>query len=106
MPKYLWQVSYTSEGIKGVVRDGGTGRRAAIKQLIEGLGGQLETFYYAFGGDDCYVIADLPDQRTATALGLAVNADGRTKLKTVVLLTPEEIDDAAKISVAYRPPGG
>jgi uncharacterized protein with GYD domain len=105
MPKYLWQVSYTSEGIKGVLRDGGTGRRAAVKQLIEGQGGQLEAFYYAFGSDDCYVIADLPDQRTATAIGLSVNADGRTRLKTVVLLTPEEIDDAAKTSVDYRPPG-
>jgi uncharacterized protein with GYD domain len=106
MPKYLWQVSYTSEGIKGVLRDGGTGRRAAIQQLTEGFGGKLEAFYYAFGPDDVYVIADLPDQKTATAIGLAVNADGRAQVKTVVLLTPEEIDEAAKTSVDYRPPGG
>src|ERR1017187_9215993 len=104
MPKYLWQVSYTSDGIKGVLRDGGTGRRAAIKQLTESLGGKLEAFYYAFGPDDCYVIADLPDQQTATAIGLAINADARVRLKTVVLLTPEEIDAAAKTSIDYHPP--
>ena len=105
MPKYLWQVSYTSEGVKGVLKEGGTGRRAAIQKLAEGLGGRLESFYFAFGSDDVIVIADLPDQKSAAALGLAVNADGRAMLKTVVLLTPEEIDQAAKISIDYRPPG-
>jgi uncharacterized protein with GYD domain len=105
MPKYLWQASYTSDGVKGVLQDGGTGRRAAIQKLAEGLGGRLEAFYFAFGSDDVIVIADLPDQKSAAALGLAVNADGRTRLKTVVLLTPEEIDQAAKMSVDYRPPG-
>lgn len=105
MAKYMWQASYTSEGIKGVLKEGGTGRRTAIKELIEGLGGQLESFYYAFGSDDVYVVADLPDQKTAAAMGLSINADGRTRVKTVVLVTPEEIDDAAKVSVDYRPPG-
>jgi uncharacterized protein with GYD domain len=105
MPKYLWQVSYTSDGVKGVLKDGGTGRRAAIQKLAEGLGGRLESFYFAFGSDDVIVIADLPDQKSAAALGLAVNADGHAMLKTVVLLTPEEIDQAAKISIDYRPPG-
>ncbi len=106
MPKYLWQASYTADGVKGVLKDGGTGRRAAIQKLAEGLGGRLEAFYFAFGSDDVIVIADLPDQKSAAALGLAVNADGHTRLKTIVLLTPEEIDQAAKISVEYRPPGG
>lgn len=106
MPKFLWQASYTSEGVQGVIKDGGTGRRAAIEKLVEGLGGRLEAFYFAFGSDDVIAIADLPDQRSAAAVGLTVNAQGRTQLKTVVLLTPEEIDDAVKTTVDYRPPGG
>lgn len=106
MPKYLWQVSYSPEGIKGVLKDGGTGRRAAIQQLTEKLGGRLEVFYYMFGGDDSIVIADLPDHKTAAAIGLAVNAQGKAQIRTSVLLTPEEIDEAAKTQVDYRPPGG
>ena len=70
MPKFLWQASYTSEGVRGVLKDGGTARRAAIEKLVEGLGGRLEAFYFAFGSDDVVVIADLPDQRKAAAVGL------------------------------------
>jgi uncharacterized protein with GYD domain len=106
MPKYMWQSSYTPEGLKGVLKEGGTGRRAATQALIEGLGGRLEALYFAFGSDDVIVIADLPDQRTAAAIGLAVNADAHIHAKTVVLLTPEELDDAAKMTVEYRPPVG
>jgi uncharacterized protein with GYD domain len=105
MPKYLWQASYASEGVKGVLAKGGTARRQAIAELVEGLGGTLETFYFAFGSDDVFVIADLPDQQTAIAVGLAVNADGRTRLKTTVLLTPDEVDEATKTAVKYRAPG-
>lgn len=106
MPKFLWQVSYTPEGLQGVLKDGGTGRRAAIDQLVKGLGGTVEVFDYAFGPDDAVVIAELPDHKTAAAIGLAINAQGKAQLKTTVLLTPEEIDAAAKTSVDYRPPGG
>jgi uncharacterized protein with GYD domain len=106
MAKFLWQASYTSEGVKGVLKGGGTARRTAIEKLVTGLGGKLEAFYFAFGGDDVVVIADLPDQKTAAAVGLAVNASGTTTLKTTVLLTPEDIDDAAHTAVDYTPPGG
>jgi uncharacterized protein with GYD domain len=106
MAKFLWQASYNSDGVKGVLKEGGTGRRAAIDKLVQGLGGKLEAFYFAFGGDDVVVIADLPDQKTAAAVGLAVNASGTTALKTVVLLTPEEIDESARVAVEYRRPGG
>jgi uncharacterized protein with GYD domain len=105
MPKYLWQASYSSEGLRGVVREGGTGRRAAAKNLVEALGGTLEAFYFAFGDADAIIIADLPDEEAATAVALAVNADDRIDLKTTVLLTPEEVDAAARRSVEYRPPG-
>ena len=105
MPKYLWQASYSSEGLRGVVREGGTGRRAAAKNLVEALGGTLEAFYFAFGDADAIIIADLPDEEAATAVALAVNADDRIDLKTTVLLTPEDVDAAARRSVEYRPPG-
>ncbi|HEV8611987.1 MAG TPA: GYD domain-containing protein [Gemmatimonadales bacterium] len=105
MPKYLWQASYTSEGAKGIRQGGGTARRAAVKELIEKAGGKLEALYFAFGKADAIVIADLPDQATAVAVSLAVNATGAAGLKTTVLLTPEEVDAAAKKSVDYRPPG-
>jgi uncharacterized protein with GYD domain len=105
MPKYLWQASYSSEGLRGVVREGGTGRRAAAKNLVEALGGTLEAFYFAFGDADAIIIADLPDEEAATAVALAVNADDRIDLRTTVLLTPEDVDAAARRSVEYRPPG-
>jgi uncharacterized protein with GYD domain len=105
MPKFLWMASYTADGVKGVLKDGGTGRRAVVERMTEDLGGKVEAFYFAFGGDDVYVIADLPDTTTAAAISLTINAQGAVQLKTVELLTPEEVDEATKKSVDYRPPG-
>lgn len=105
MPRYLWQSSYTPEGVKGLLSEGGTRRRAATETLIKGLGGRLEAFYFAFGSDDVIIIADLPDQRTAAAIGLVVNADAHINATTTVLITPEELDEAARTAVDYRPPG-
>lgn len=105
MPKYLVQASYTPEGTKGLLKDGGTKRRSAVEQMVSGLGGKLEAFYYAFGDADAYVIVEAPDNVSAAAVSLAVNASGAVSLKTTPLLTAEEIDQAAKRSVTYRPPG-
>jgi uncharacterized protein with GYD domain len=105
MPKYLFEGSYTSDGIRGIVSEGGTARRQVVEAMTVKLGGKVESFYYAFGGADVYVIVDLPDDTSAAAIALAVNASGRVALKTTVLLTPEEIDAAAKTVVDYRPPG-
>ena len=105
MPKYLFEVSYTLDGVKGVRSEGGTGRRDAVVEVAESVGGTLESFYFAFGERDAYVILDLPDNESATAVALTVNAAGGAAVKTVVLLTPEEVDAAAKRSVDYRPPG-
>jgi uncharacterized protein with GYD domain len=105
MPKYLFQAAYSVDGVKGVLKEGGSGRQDAIEKLVSGLGGRLESFYFAFGGDDAFVIADLPDQQSAAAIGLAVNASGGATVRTVVLLTPAEVDDAARKTVDYRPPG-
>ena len=105
MPRYLIEASYTLEGVKGVQRSGGTSRRDAIAALAESVGGQLESLYFAFGDHDAYVIVDLPDNESAAAVALTVNAAGGAAVRTVVLLTPEEVDAAAKRSVDYRPPG-
>jgi uncharacterized protein with GYD domain len=103
--KYLVKASYTSEGAKGVQSAGGTSRRDALARMAEGLGGTLESFYFGFGQTDAYVILDLPDNRTAAAASLAVNTTGAATSEVVVLLTPEDMDEAAQLSVDYRPPG-
>ena len=105
MPKYLFQGSYTVEGIRGLLKDGGSKRRAVVEQATSGLGGRLEAFYFAFGGSDVFVIADLPDNASAAALSLAVAAGGGLQPSTTVLMTPEEMDQATQKTVNFRPPG-
>ena len=105
MAKYLFEASYTLEGARGVQSAGGVSRRDAVANMVEGLGGKLESFHFAFGDRDAYVIVDLPDTESAMAVAIAVNSAGGAEVRTVVLLTPEEVDAAAKRSVDYRPPG-
>jgi uncharacterized protein with GYD domain len=105
MANYLVIASYSPDGVKGLLKNGGTARVDAVNKSIEGLGGKVQSFYFAFGADDAYVIVELPDNIAAAALGLAVSSTGLTSVKTVVLLTPAEIDEAAKRQVAYTPPG-
>jgi uncharacterized protein with GYD domain len=105
MAKFLIKASYSAEGAKGLMKEGGTARRAAVKKLVEGLGGKIEAFYFAYGDTDAYVITDVPDVTTGLAISLAVNASGAVHLSTIPLITPEEIDAASKKTVAYRAPG-
>jgi uncharacterized protein with GYD domain len=106
MAKYLIQASYSIEGMKGVVKDGGTGRRTAVSNAIKSVGGSVESFYYAFGDTDVYVLVDAPNNVAMASFAMAVGeAGGVSHLKTTVLLTPEEIDQAAKKTVSYRAPG-
>jgi uncharacterized protein with GYD domain len=105
MPKYLAQVNYIGEGIKGLLKEGGSSRRAAIEKLFGSVGAKVEALYYAFGDIDLFVIIDAPDNITAAALSLTVNAAGAATTKVTVLLTPEDIDAAAKKTPTYRPPG-
>ncbi len=106
MPKYLIKASYTPEGARGVAKEGGSRRREAIAKLAEDSGGSLESLYFAFGQTDAYVVCDMPDNATAAAVALAVNSSGAATAETVVLMTPEEVDQAVTKSVDYRPPGG
>jgi uncharacterized protein with GYD domain len=105
MPKYLIEASYTLEGVRGVQSAGGSSRRDAVAAVAESVGGKLDSFHFGFGESDAYVIVDLPDNESAAAVALAVNAAGGATAKTTVLLTPEEVDAAAKRSVDYRAPG-
>ena len=105
MPKYIVIGSYNQAGVRGLLKDGGTGRRTAVTKMIDGLGGTLEAMYYAFGDDDVYAIVDAPDNVTVAAVSLAVGAAGAVDIRTVALLTAEEMDEAANKTVDYRPPG-
>jgi uncharacterized protein with GYD domain len=105
MPKYLLEASYTAEGAKGLAEEGGSSRRKRVEKMIKAMDGKLEAFYYAFGPTDAYLIVDVPDSVTAAALSLAVNQSGAVQLRTHVLMTPEEMDQATKKSVKYKAPG-
>lgn len=105
MAKYMVKASYTIEGAKGVIKEGGSARRAAVQRMIESLGGHMECFYFTFGESDAFAIVDVPDVVNIAAASLAINATGGASVSTTVLLTAEQIDEAAKKSVSYRPPG-
>ena len=105
MPKYLIQARYTAEGIQGLVRDSAAGRRADVQAAIKAVGGQLEAFYYVFGDDDVVIIADLPSNVKAIAIGLTSTATGAVRVRTTPLLTVEEVDQALEVKTHYRAPG-
>jgi uncharacterized protein with GYD domain len=105
MSKYLLEVNYTLEGIRGVKAHGGSTRVAAATELVESVGGKLECFYFAFGKTDVYIVADFPDDVSVAAAALAVSAAGGATVRTVVLLTAAEIDASASKTSTYRPPG-
>lgn len=107
MPKYLIHGSYTIEGVRGFLMEGGSVRQKQFRENIENVGGKVESYYFAFGGDDVYGVVDLPDNVSAAAMSLALNAGGGFHATVVALLTPEEIDLATEKApaVRHRPPG-
>jgi uncharacterized protein with GYD domain len=105
MNKYLFYGSYTPEGYKGLLAEGGSARIGAAKQALQSAGGSLEAFYYSNGEQDFYIIVNLPDHISSTAITLAGNASGTFRIRAVALLTPEEMDEAVKMKVDFRPPG-
>jgi uncharacterized protein with GYD domain len=105
MSKFLVTASYTADGAKGLMQEGGTKRRAAATAAIESVGGSVDCFYYAFGADDVVAIADFPDDASATAVSLMINSTGAVNLKLTPLMTVEDIDAAAAKTASYRAPG-
>jgi uncharacterized protein with GYD domain len=106
MSKYLIKANYTLEGLKGVRDKGAKTRADAVNDMIKGVGGTLESFYFAFGDADVYLVADLPDDESAAAIAFTVSAAGGATTNTIKLLTVEQADAALGISVGYTPPGG
>ena len=105
MPKYLVQASYSAEGAKGLLKDGGTKRVETVTAAVAALGGTIDGFYYCFGENDVVGIFDVPDDETAAAFSIAIGASGAVRIKTTPLLTAEQIDTATKKTVSYRAPG-
>ena len=106
MSRFMFIARYQAEGARGVASAGGVARRTAIEKTAAEMGGRLESFDFAFGDDDVYATVDLPDQKTAAAIALTINSSGTTHVRTVVLMTPEEVDEATHLKVGYTPPGG
>ena len=105
MKKYLIRGAHNAEGTQGLLQEGGSGRKTAIEHMLGSMGGEVESFYYALGENEVYLVIDLPDDLSAAAVGLRVNAAGLVRISLTVLLTPAELDEAAKKSVTYRAPG-
>jgi uncharacterized protein with GYD domain len=105
MPKFMVHGSYTAEGLKGLLKDGGTGRRKAVESAVKALGGHVEAFYFAFGDADVVAIIDVPDNITAATLAIGIASTGTAGLKTTVLMTPEEVDQATKKTLSFRAAG-
>jgi uncharacterized protein with GYD domain len=105
VPKYLLRSKLTVDGLKGTMKEGGTARREAVERTIQSLGGRLESMHWAFGEDDTYIVADMPSNISAAAMGMAISATGAVRTNTVVLLTAEEVDEAVRQKVDYRTPG-
>jgi uncharacterized protein with GYD domain len=105
MPKFLIEANYASEGTKGLIKEGGSGRRAAVEQAVKAVGGKVDALYFGFGSADLIVIVDVPDSVSAIAISLAVNSSGKISMKTTPLITAEEMDAASKKTVGYRAPG-
>ncbi|HJT88629.1 MAG TPA: GYD domain-containing protein [Bryobacteraceae bacterium] len=105
MPKFLIEASYSPEGLRGLAKDKASGREAAVKEALSGIGGKLDSIYYALGETDVFVVCDCPDHVSAAALGLAVSASGLVRTKTIPLLTIAEVDRALGMHSGYREPG-
>lgn len=105
MPKYLIEAIYNAEGLKGIERDGAARRAAAVRQVVESLGGKLEWFYFAFGETDAIGVMDMPDTESAAAWAVAGSASGLVRTKTTALISVEEMGRALEKAVTYHPPG-
>lgn len=105
MPKYLYHGSYTDHGLKGLMKDGGSKRVEVTRKAIESLGGKMEAYYFALGGNDFFIILEAPDNVKAITGSLIANASGTVKVNITALVSPEEVDLAVKQTMDWTPPG-
>lgn len=101
----MFKGNYKADGVKGLMKDGGSKRRKAADEAFESVGGKIDCMYYAFGETDLYGICDLPDPASATALSLMINSTGALTINLTPLMTVEDVDAAITKSPSYRPPG-
>jgi uncharacterized protein with GYD domain len=94
MAKYLAIASYTADGLRELAAHGASARVEASKELVAEAGGSIESFYYAFGSDDAFIVCDLPDNVAAAATAIAAGASGVVVTRMVPLLKAEEVDQA------------
>jgi uncharacterized protein with GYD domain len=105
MPRFMVIGNYSAEGARGLMAAGGSARRTAVEKMVSALGGRIEAFDFGFGGDDVYVTVDMPDSESAAAVALTVSGSGAVRARTIVLLSPEQLDRAAQLRPDYTPPG-
>jgi uncharacterized protein with GYD domain len=105
MPKYLFQAKYTEKGLQAILQEGGSKRFQVMGNAVMQLGGKVEAFYYALGDTDLFLIVDLPDTVSASAFSILTNASEAVEVKTVVLVTPEELDRAMSIAQEKKKAG-
>lgn len=106
MPRFLVIARYQAQGARAVLAGGGSTRRSVFEHAVLDLGGRLESFDFALGDEDVYAIVELPDSAAAAALSLSISGGGVATVRTVVLLTPEEVDRAARLHPDYSPGAG
>jgi uncharacterized protein with GYD domain len=105
MAKFLIEAAYTAEGLRGLAKDKASGRKDAVETALSGVGGKLESMYFAFGAADVNLVCECPDNVSAAAISLAASASGLVRTRTVPLLTVEEADQALSKEISYRAPG-
>lgn len=102
MPKFLFEATYTTDGVRSLIKDSAAGRRQANEKLLESVDGKLEAFFYAMGDRDVIAIVDLPNAEAAAAISFVGMASGLSRVRTTPLLTVEEIDRALTRKPALR----
>ena len=108
MPKYLFEATYSDEGLVGLASDGAAKRIRDVKAAAKSLGGKVENFYFSFGDADAILVVDLPDNSAAAAVSMIATAAGTASIRTTPLLTVDEMDKSIEkmAKAKYRPPGG
>ena len=106
MSKYFLTGNYTVEGTKGLIKDGGTSRKEAAAKTAASLDGSLESFHFSAVSPNFFILLNLPNKIAAAAFGATVTASGAVEISECVeVLTPAEMDEAAKKMPSYRAPG-
>ncbi len=89
MPRYVALVTWTEQGIKDVKET--TQRAEQVRQMIEQMGGRMDTFFWTQGRYDFVAIAEAPDEETMAAIMLRVGSQGAVRTETLRAFDAEEM---------------